>query len=197
MRKNVYDKRIIMVNYSDITSALKLELEEQILNRFRMYEQLIDCALTSNHTTKFRDYSKEFGILINDKIDEHLGLLFETNLLETVFGLDLTSIQNAFMYAVVNESDVNIRKNLEKVVIDMAKLNDDKTKDIMSKTLNREQFIYLYGKEILEYVLSHGKYQFPLNYDPNMENDKQIMLCHDGIIEEVEIETGKDYSRTR
>ena len=197
MRKNVYDKRIVMVNYHDISRAFGYVFEEPILNRLRMYEQLIDGALTENHTQEFRDCSREFGILINDKIDEHLELLFETNLLETTVGLDLTSIQNAFMYAVVNENDTYIEKSLEKVVMDMAKLNGDKTKDIMSKTLNREQFVYLYGQEILDYILSHGKYQFPLNYDPTMGNDKLIMLCHDGIIEKVLVESEKDYSRTK
>lgn len=175
MRYNVYNEKIMMISSGDIDRVFDTVLLPQnqlATERLRIYSNMITSFLSANGTQGYIDGDKEVGILIIDEIDELLRDIFVSVFKKAC--LDSFTIQNAYLYATVkNDSNKGI---LEKALV-----------DTQGQSISREEFTKRYGEHNLDYTLIHGEYSYPSDYDKIADYDENIALCHDGIIEGVQI----------
>lgn len=186
MRKNSYNKKILMVNSIDINrvfSSIEIVEDRDAANRLKFYSKLINAfLLEKSSNSPYIDSNKEFGILINSPITEKLEEIFTKVCSKEKVSLE--SILNAFLYSELFCQDEKIRENLHRALLERIEMTG-------------EDFSKVYGEVTLEFLLAHKDYNYILNMDSIVQRDYEIMLCHDGVLEKVAITKEDSYIRKR
>lgn len=170
MRRNIYNENIIMIPYIEYYRLnCPKESDNEILNQYSrtlhnmMFEKKKRVTFYNDNVFDIAFNLEEFSFL--EEIEKQKK---EGNFIE------LTEVKNAYLYSIVNKHE--IKNILEKIIIDRPCITLKKLEDN-------------YGTEVLNYILSHKDFSYEDNYYRVTNSDKNIVLCHDGIVEETEIFT--------
>lgn len=177
MRKNVYNSKILMVRLQDFYAVAGTICQDLLLNKelFKRYQHYRDLILEELNKSTSR---QEFGILVQDEVDLRIQEILEETF-ASVADIHFEQIQNAYLAALLS-SDV-LEAKLKEILL----LRNSYDKNYLAELdLTRKEICERYGEDTLDYILAHGKYFYPQNYDFNEKYDEKIMLCHDGVIEE-------------
>lgn len=171
MRKNIYNDKILMIEIGELTDLngykeLHFEENKAILKRLRNYHDLLKLQLASNFK-----FDIEVGLLLDDEINKKIEEVYEK--FRGHYKVSLKSIHNAFLYSVVTQTDREICDTLQFMLINRVDLTIEELKN-------------QYGSDILEYILSHQKYDYVSGINPVIESDKKILLLHNEKVVETE-----------
>lgn len=181
MRKNIYNKQILMFNYYELISLTQYKEvykpeNSKVLNRLREYTNMLhDFKEMSNSSMLCDSYDKieNIGILLDDDIDLKMEKVCE-NIRTKIKIIYLNEIQNAFLCCVATQSDREIRDVIHYLFVNRLELTPSEVRNI-------------FGEDVLEYILSHQNYDYVQELDPAIENDKRILLFQNGTLEETEV----------
>lgn len=179
MRKNEYNKNVLMITKNDFIMVYNLvhdSKNELLIERFKNYINLI------NEYLKDKEYLTEVGLLLHDNIDKLLGE-FIINLYNDVEDIQLEDIKNAYIYASLHSFDNELKTLLKHLLINF-------------RNFTRKNIENQYESKILYYILNHRNFDTNKGFNTINVIDKKIMLCHDGILEET-ILFEEDYERNR
>lgn len=166
MRKNIYNNDILMLSIDEIYWFNQFK-EISDVDKLVQYRMQICYDLIPDNCKW-----NEIGILLNDDISKKIENFFGKYAKDNVI-IKINDIHNAFLYAITNDNNREIRDILQYMLINRVDLAIDELKN-------------QYGSEIVEYILSHRKYNYATGTDPIVETDKNILLFYDDKFIEIE-----------
>lgn len=172
MRKNIYNDNIIMFTYdelNDITCSKYISEEERMI--------MMDCLHNAFPIGIIPKTDEEYiGINKDDEIIEIAKKYFEKVTKQQ--RINIEDLKNAYLYSIMFDDEFASIKDAIKRC---------------TRAITVSDFIFTYGEDVYDYVMSHKNYSYEKNYDPVLLNDLNIFLYENGISKEIETVKEESY----